>query len=53
MVALIGLLLVLIWRVYLHHQHDVPSDEPTVVELDPRTGTPKVARLLLSEGKGK
>jgi hypothetical protein len=34
MVALIGLLLVLIWRVYLHHQHAIPSDEPAVAELE-------------------
>jgi hypothetical protein len=31
MLALIGLLVVLLWRVYLHHQHGVPSDEPAVV----------------------
>jgi hypothetical protein len=31
MVALIGLLVVLVWRVYLHHEHAVPSDEPAVV----------------------
>jgi hypothetical protein len=31
MVALIGLLVVLVWRVYLHHQHGVPSDEPAIV----------------------
>jgi hypothetical protein len=31
MLALIGLLLVLAWRVYLHHQGGVPSDEPAVV----------------------
>ncbi|MDQ6799224.1 MAG: hypothetical protein M3041_00135 [Acidobacteriota bacterium] len=31
MVALIGLLVVLVWRVYLHHQQGVPSDEPAVV----------------------
>jgi len=31
MVALIGLLAVLVWRVYLHHQHGMPSDEPAVV----------------------
>jgi hypothetical protein len=31
MVALISLLVVLVWRVYLHHQHGVPSDEPAVV----------------------
>jgi hypothetical protein len=31
MLALIGLLVVLVWRVYLHHQHGVPSDEPAVV----------------------
>jgi hypothetical protein len=31
MVILIGLLAVLVWRVYLHHQHGTPSDEPAVV----------------------
>jgi hypothetical protein len=31
MFALVGLLVVLVWRVYLHHQHAVPSDEPAVV----------------------
>ena len=31
MVVLIGLLVVLVWRVYLHHQRGVPSDEPAVV----------------------
>ncbi|PYQ47341.1 MAG: hypothetical protein DMF59_19115 [Acidobacteria bacterium] len=31
MVALIGLLIVLVWRVYLHHERGAPADEPTVV----------------------
>lgn len=31
MVVLLGLLAVLVWRVYLHHQHALPSDEPAVV----------------------
>jgi hypothetical protein len=31
MVILVGLLLVLAWRVYLHHQHGRPSNEPAVV----------------------
>ena len=31
MVALIGLLIVLGWRVYLHHEHGATTDEPTVV----------------------
>ena len=36
MIALIGLLLVLIWRVYLHHEHGIPADEPAVVWLESR-----------------
>ncbi len=35
MVALIGLLLVLIWRVYVHHQNATPVDEPAVVQVGP------------------
>jgi hypothetical protein len=31
MLALLGLLVVLLWRVYLHHQHGIPEDEPAVV----------------------
>jgi hypothetical protein len=31
MAALIGLLVVLVWRVYLHHEHGVSPDEPAVV----------------------
>ena len=33
MVALVGLLVILIWRVYLHHEHGVSPDEPAVVAL--------------------
>ena len=36
MVALVALLVVLAWRVYLHHEHGVPADEPAVVSLDSR-----------------
>ena len=31
MMALIGLLIVLVWRVYLHHERGAPADEPRVV----------------------
>ncbi|HYS55960.1 MAG TPA: hypothetical protein VER58_19540 [Thermoanaerobaculia bacterium] len=31
MMALIGLLIVLVWRVYLHHEHGASTEEPTVV----------------------
>jgi hypothetical protein len=31
MVALVALLVVLVWRVYLHHEHGVTQDEPAVV----------------------
>jgi len=41
MVVLIGLLLVLLWRVYLHHERGRPSSEPAVVAM------PDVARPLL------
>ena len=33
MIALIGLLLMLIWQVELHHEHGSASDEPAVVAL--------------------
>jgi len=33
MVALIGLLLLLIWQVELHHERGSASDEPAVVAL--------------------
>ena len=33
MVAILLLVLILIWRVYLHHTSGVSHDEPTVVEL--------------------
>jgi len=36
MVALVGLLVILAWRVYLHHEHGVPADEPAVVTLTSR-----------------
>jgi hypothetical protein len=36
MAVIIGLLLILIWRVYLHHQSRVPPEEPAVVRLDSR-----------------
>jgi hypothetical protein len=35
MLALIGLLMVLVWRVYLHHEHALPTDEPAVVQIFP------------------
>jgi hypothetical protein len=31
MLALLGLLAILVWRVYLHHEHASPSDEPAIV----------------------
>jgi hypothetical protein len=31
MFILLGLLAVLVWRVYLHHQHAAPADEPAIV----------------------
>jgi hypothetical protein len=39
-VVLLGLALVLLWRVYLHHQQADPydRDEPVTVELDVRDG---------------
>ena len=36
MVALVGLLVILIWRVYLHHEHGVSTDEPAVVAIQSR-----------------
>ena len=33
MVALLGLLVILVWRVYLHHEHGIPADESAVVFL--------------------
>jgi hypothetical protein len=36
MAALVALLVVLIWRVYLHHQRGGPADEPAVVFLQSR-----------------
>ena len=39
MVALVGLLVILAWRVYLHHEHGVPAeDEPAVVGLNSHAG---------------
>jgi hypothetical protein len=38
MVALVGLLVILIWRVYLHHEHGVSADEPAVVAVQSRSG---------------
>jgi hypothetical protein len=34
MAALVGLLVILVWRVYLHHEHGVSADEPAVVAID-------------------
>ena len=36
MIALVGLLLLLAWRVYLHHERGISPDEPAVVSLDSR-----------------
>ena len=33
MFALVALLVVLVWRVYLHHERSAPSEEPAVVRL--------------------
>jgi preprotein translocase subunit SecG len=33
MIALIGLLLLLIWHVEMHHEHGSATDEPAVVDL--------------------
>jgi hypothetical protein len=32
-ILIVGLLIVLIWRVYLHHESRVPADEPAVVSI--------------------
>ena len=32
MVVLISLLLILVWRVYLHHEYGSPPGEPAVVQ---------------------
>jgi len=34
-ILIVGLLIVLIWRVYLHHASRVPADEPAVVSILP------------------
>jgi hypothetical protein len=36
MAVIVGLLLILIWRVYLHHQSRLPPEEPAVVRLGSR-----------------
>jgi len=36
MIALIGLLLLLIWHVEMHHEHGSTTDEPAVVSLSHR-----------------
>jgi hypothetical protein len=36
MIALIGLLLLLIWHVEMHHEHGSTTDEPAVVGLSHR-----------------
>ncbi|HUJ15492.1 MAG TPA: hypothetical protein VL284_17030 [Thermoanaerobaculia bacterium] len=33
MLAIVALLGILVWRVYLHHQHGVGEDEPAVVRV--------------------
>jgi len=38
MAALVGLLVILVWRVYLHHEHGVSTDEPAVVALQSAVG---------------
>jgi len=38
MALLLGLVLVLLWNVYLHHQNGVPVEEPAMVALDARRG---------------
>jgi hypothetical protein len=32
-ILIVGLLIVLIWRVYLHHESRAPADEPAVVSI--------------------
>ena len=34
MVVLLGLVLILMWRVYLHHENSREPEEPSVVALD-------------------
>jgi hypothetical protein len=36
MMALLGLLLLLIWHVEMHHEHGSSTDEPAVVALSSR-----------------
>jgi cytosine/uracil/thiamine/allantoin permease len=36
MIAIVGLLLLLIWQVELHHEHGSATDEPAVVALSSR-----------------
>jgi len=36
MIAIVGLLMILVWRVYLHHERGVPTDEPAVVKNEGR-----------------
>ncbi|MEA2336521.1 MAG: hypothetical protein QOE82_528 [Thermoanaerobaculia bacterium] len=36
MIVLVGLLLLLIWQVQLHHEHGSATDEPTLVALSGR-----------------
>ena len=38
MVVLVGLLVILVWRVYLHHEHGVSADEPAVVAIHNHAG---------------
>ncbi|HXH40774.1 MAG TPA: hypothetical protein VNN08_19235 [Thermoanaerobaculia bacterium] len=38
MLALIGLLLLLIWHVEMHHEHGASADEPAVVSLSSPPG---------------
>jgi preprotein translocase subunit SecG len=37
MVALIGLLVLLVWHVEMHHEHGSVTDEPAVVMLSSRS----------------
>ena len=32
-ILIVGLLIVLVWRVYLHHESRVPAEEPAVVSI--------------------
>ena len=36
MIAILLLVLILMWRVYLHHSSGISGEEPTVVELATR-----------------